>query len=459
MLRDGFRRARGLLGVAMVLVLTGIVLTGIAHAQTKTIRIWHTETSPASQAAMAEIIKRFEAARPGVKVQPEALVWNDLEGKIMASLAAGSPPELSHGQPITCVALRQQNLLLPLDDVVATLPEENMLPRYKKICAADNKIYGLVHASGTSLLIYRKDLAQKRGVTAPKTWDDFVKAAETMTLDTNGDGKVDIYGLTMPGDNLFINILMGEMIAANGGKLFDDKNKPQFDSKQMIETLNYWKRLAKFMPPGWEGHGYLDTFANLYGQKAAMMYAGYGRGASLIEQYVPEPMRNTDTFDVWGKPQGPSGSASAAQVDEETWMLFKGSANPELAKDFLSFFYKDENYIDHIKSVPIHLFPITKSLRTNVAYKDIPMVKRWASWLQIQEDYLNNDQAKPTLTVDWSDLDTKPYLMQILGSGVLRDMVLEAAVEEQTDRGGRKTRSAARGTDRAPKRRSQMVTR
>jgi hypothetical protein len=59
------------------------------------------------------------------------------------------------------------------------------------------------------------------------------------------------------------------------------------------------------------------------------------------------------------------------------------------------------------------------------------MVKRWGSWLQVQEDYLNNDQAKPTLTIDWSDLDTKPYLMQILGSGILRDMVLDVAVENK----------------------------
>jgi multiple sugar transport system substrate-binding protein len=416
--------ARGLMGGALA-----TLLAGTAFAQTKTIRVWHTETSPASQAAVAEIVKRFEATRPGVKVQAEALAWNDLEGKIMASLAAGSPPEVAHGQPITCSALRQQGLLLPVDDVIAKLPESNLLPRYKKVCAADGKVYGLVHASGTSLLIYRKDLAAKKGVKPAKTWDEFIKVAEALTIDDNKDGKPEIYGLTIPGDNLFINILMGEMIAANGGKLFDDKNKPQFDSKQMAETLDYWKRLAKFMPPGWEGHGYLDTFANLYGQKAAMMYAGYGRGASLIEQYAPENMRNTDTFDVWLKPHGPSGKSPAAQVDEETWMLFKGSANPELAKEFLSFFYKDENYVEYIKSVPIHFFPITKSLRANAAYKDIPMVKRWASWLQVQEDYLNNDQAKPTLTVDWSDLDTKPYLMKILGSGILRDMVLDVAVE------------------------------
>ncbi len=57
------------------------------------------------------------------------------------------------------------------------------------------------------------------------------------------------------------------------------------------------------------------------------------------------------------------------------------------------------------------------------------MIQRWGSWLAAQEYYLDNDLVKPTMVVEWDDLNTKPYLMQILGSGILRDMVLEVTVE------------------------------
>lgn len=422
----GLRDGLGALGIAALL---SAGLSGASSAQDKTIRVWHTETNPASQEAVAEIVKRFEESHPGVKVEAEALAWGDLEGKIMASLAAGSPPELAHGQPITCTALQSQGLLEPLDEVVESIGPDNIWEQIKKVCAADGHNYGLVHAAGTSLLVYRADLAKEKGLTPAKTWDEFLANAEALTIDENGDGTIDIYGLTIPGDNLFINILTGELIKANGGKLFDANNKPLFESPEMIEVLEYWRDLAKYMPPGWEGHGYLDTFANMYGQKAAMMYAGYGRGASLIEQYAPKEMQSTDYFDVWVKPVGPSGDKAAVQVDEEPWMLFKDSANPDLAKEFLKFFYQDENYIEYIKSVPIHFFPITKSLRASPDYAAIPMVDRWGGWLEAQEYYLDNDLAKPTLVVDWEDMNTKPYLMQILGSGVLRDMVFEVAVE------------------------------
>jgi ABC-type glycerol-3-phosphate transport system substrate-binding protein len=405
------------------------VFSGGALAAKKVIHVWHTETNPQSRGAVANIVARFEALHPDIKVEAEALAWGDLEGKILAALAAGSPPELSHGQPITCAALQEKGLLLPLDDVVDAIGEDNIWDQIKKVGKFGDHYYGLVHAAGTSLLVYRKDLAQKMGLQNPKTWDDLLNNAKALTMDTNGDGKTDIYGLTISGSNLFVNILMGELIKANGGILFDEQNRPRFTDRPMIETLNFLKELTKYLPPGWEGHGYRETFANMYGKKAAMMFQGYGRGASLIEQYAPKDMMSTDTFDVWIKPHGPSGTKPAAQVDQEPWMLFKGSKYPNEAKEFLKFFYQDDNYLEYIQTVPIHFFPITKSLRQSKAYQQTPMIQRWKGWLDVQEYYLDNDLVKPTLVVEWKDMATKPYLMDILGSGILKDMVMEVTKE------------------------------
>jgi ABC-type glycerol-3-phosphate transport system substrate-binding protein len=405
------------------------VFSGGALAAKKVIHVWHTETNPQSRAAIANIVARFEALHPDIKVEAEALAWGDLEGKILAALAAGSPPELSHGQPITCAALQEKGLLLPLDDVVDAIGEDNIWDQIKMVGKFGDHYYGLVHAAGTSLLVYRKDLAQKMGLKNPKTWDDLLNNAKALTMDTNGDGKTDIYGLTISGSNLFVNILMGELIKANGGVLFDDQNRPRFTDKSMIETLNFLKELTKYLPPGWEGHGYRETFANMYGKKAAMMFQGYGRGASLIEQYAPEEMQSTDTFDVWIKPHGPGGTKPAAQVDQEPWMLFKGCKYPNEAKEFLKFFYQDDNYLEYIQTVPIHFFPITKSLRQSRAYQQTPMIQRWKGWLDVQEYYLDNDLVKPTLVIEWKDMASKPYLMDILGSGILKDMVMEVTKE------------------------------
>jgi multiple sugar transport system substrate-binding protein len=413
-----------------IAVAVGVLGSAPSFAQDKVVRVWHTETEPQTIKAFNDIARRFEAKSPGVKIEAEGLAWGDLEGKIMAALAAGAPPELSHGQPITCTALQAKGLLNPLDDVVKAIGEANIWDQVKRVCKVDGKQFGLVHAAGTSLLIYRKDMADKLGLKPPRTWTDLLANAKALTQDTNNDGKVDIYGITVPGDNLFVNIMLGELIKANGGVLFDKANKPQLTDTKMIEVLEFWRELVKYAPPGWEGHGYLQTFQNLYGQKAAMMFQGYGRGAGMIEKFAPREMANDRTFDVWVKPHGPSGNAPAAQVDEEPWMLFKAARNQAEAVEFLKFFYQDDNYLEYIRSVPIHFFPITKSLRQSAPYKQTEMIQRWKGWLDAQEQYLDKDQGKPTLVVDWADMTEKPYLMEVLGSGILRDMVMDVVVEQ-----------------------------
>src|SRR5437764_2218627 len=242
-----------------------------AHAQ-KVIRVWHTETQPNSQEAVKNIARRFEARHPGVKVEVEALAWGDLEPKIMQSLAVGTPPELSHGQPITCTALQSKGLLLPLDDVVKSLGEDNIWEQVKRVCRVGGTQYGLVHAAGTSLLIYRKDVAQKLGLKPPKTWADLVANAKAFS--TQG-----MAGITIPGDNLFINILLGELVKANGGIFFDKQNRPQLTSKPIVETLEFIRDLTQYAPKGWEGHGYLETCTDLDGLKAVNKSSRVGRGA------------------------------------------------------------------------------------------------------------------------------------------------------------------------------------
>src|SRR5437899_12013626 len=96
--------------VALATALT-VGIAAPALAQDKLVRVWHTETEPQTIKAFNDLARRFEAKNPAIKIEAEGLAWTDLEGKIMASLADGSPPELSHGQPITCTALPSKGLL------------------------------------------------------------------------------------------------------------------------------------------------------------------------------------------------------------------------------------------------------------------------------------------------------------------------------------------------------------
>jgi len=45
--------------------------------------------------------------------------------------------------------------------------------------------------------------------------------------------------------------------------------------------------------------------------------------------------------------------------------------------------------------------------------------------VDMQEKYFHNDWIKPVLVTEWDDMK-KPYLLEVMGSGILVDMVMEA---------------------------------
>ena len=318
--------------IPIVLVVTGLALPGGAQEK-KVVRIWHTETEPQSVQAFQGIINEFEKLRPDITVKQEALAWGDLEPKLIAALAAGAPPDASHGQAVTCASFYAKGLLRDQEDIAAAIGRDNIWEAVRKQCLHDGKYYGIPHSAATSLLIYRKDIFKQKGLKPPETWDDLIKVAEAM-MERDKDGRVTRYGLSLPGVGLFINIMVGELTKANGGRLFDPKTgRPTFTEKPVVEVLDFYKKLnATVLPPGWLGHGYLDTFTNLATGKAAMLYQGYGRGAGLIEKYAPKEIANADHFGVLVRPIGPSGKVTSAQIDAEPWMVFKNAKYPNEAE-------------------------------------------------------------------------------------------------------------------------------
>jgi multiple sugar transport system substrate-binding protein len=114
-----------------------------------------------------------------------------------------------------------------------------------------------------------------------------------------------------------------------------------------------------------------------------------------------------------------------AQLDSEPWMVFKQAKHAEEAVEFLKFFYKDDHYIRYLHSVPIHLLPMTRSTYRSPKYADNATIKKWRSWVDMQEAYFKADRVRPVLVTDWDDMK-KPYLLEVMGSGILVDMVLDA---------------------------------
>lgn len=220
-------------------------------------------------------IREFEAAT-GIKVQHEAYPSMPLRKKVLMELGARNKDlDVFQGMMKMAFQYEKAGWLEPLDQYIhnktLTNPDfdfEDFFPRTRAII--NGKLIGLSNSVNPQVLIYRKDLFRKYNVKVPTNWKELEKAAKKLTLDTNGDGKTDIYGwiARMNNENTapFANFLYN-----NGATYLDENRKPVFNSPQAVEAFKFYGYLArKYGPPGAAAIGWKEVVGAIAQGKAAM---------------------------------------------------------------------------------------------------------------------------------------------------------------------------------------------
>ncbi len=407
----------------------------------KELQVWHTEVDPKSVKAIDEIIADFEKAHPGFKIKQQALGWGDLNTKLLAAIAAGGPPDLTHLNPFMTASLHVKGLLRPMDDLVRHLGEQNIHEATRKLQFFDGKYYGVTHAMGGTFYAYRADLLRQKGLRPPETFDDMLKVAAALTEDTKTGKR---YGVQMPGEKLYMGFVHpAETLASNGGSWVDAKTwRPKLNDRPMLEILEFFQKLGRYMPSGWSGQKYLDTLAALATDKVALVWLSGARTIGYIERYAPEGMRDPDHFQPMFKVHGPGGPKGIAALDGENWAIFTQSRYPDEAIEFLKLFYKRENYIKYCHTVPIHLTPILTPILNDPEYLSHPTIRTWRSWHDFMVKGLQEGRFLP-IGFTRPDDNLLPFLAELDGSGIVMDMVSGVmaggkGVKEEADRAQRR---------------------
>ena len=196
-----------------------------------TVRVW-TFLKPAGttgrEKALKQIITDFETANPGIRIQVEPIPYQELARQFAAAVSAGNGPDLIWLEAVDSEMIQQGAVA----DMAKLFEAEkaDFLPDLYKAAGygEDGKVYGMVlWPSPTNVIFYRKDLFKAAGIALPlKTWDDFVTAAQKLTIDKDKDGKPEVWGFGFSlgskatGENPF-QIALYEL----QGALFDTKNR------------------------------------------------------------------------------------------------------------------------------------------------------------------------------------------------------------------------------------------
>ena len=184
----------------------------------------------AELAAYQELVAAFEADQPGVDVELihiPSLV--DYRQRLGADFAAGAPADIVLINYRRYAALAAIGLLEPLGPYLresALIDETDFYREAIEPFRWRGELMCIPQNLSSLAVYYNKALFDAAGLPYPAddwTWDDFLATAKALTLDLDGDGRTDQYGL---GTEATI-FRVAPFIWQNGGELVDNPLDPR----------------------------------------------------------------------------------------------------------------------------------------------------------------------------------------------------------------------------------------
>ena len=236
---------------------------------------------------MQKQTKHFEAANPDIKVKWVTLEEGALRARVTTDIATkgGQFDVMTIGMYETPI-WGKKGWLKELK-TSAAYDVDDMLPAMRNGLSVSGKLYAAPFYGESSMLMYRKDLMDKAGVTIPNnpTWVQVRDAAAKIHNPAEGVYGICLRGKPGWGDNAAFLTTMANTF---GGQWFDMKWKPQLDSKPWHDAINFYvDMLTKYGPPGSANNSFNEILA-LYNEGKCGMWVD----ATIAASFISDPKQS-----------------------------------------------------------------------------------------------------------------------------------------------------------------------
>jgi multiple sugar transport system substrate-binding protein len=287
--------------------------------------------APEELAVWQAVVDDFHKANPDITVKVDVSDWDSYWTKLNTLIAGGTPPDVFAMDAPLFLDWQSRGALLNLQPYIDANPGflDGVYPQTLTAYETADGYYGLPRDFQTIVLFYNKDMFDAAGVPYPTedwTYDDLMAAAKQLTVDTDGDGKIDQYGLWS--DTWDMELLWSEAIWANGGEIIsEDHSKTLIGEGGAMDAWKYIDSLYK------EGVMPTPTAAGEFG--GDLFQAGKAAMTTIGHWAVPGYVQSGINFDVVPMPSGPAGEATS--VNSAGFVISKDSKNKDAAFEFVKF--------------------------------------------------------------------------------------------------------------------------
>lgn len=387
---------KGIFILLLILVMGSLVFAGgrgekaVDASATEKIIIWTNLTAD----AQAKVLnKQFTevAAEMGVEFEMVTISFNDMYTKLATAVESGNVPDIMHTNFAGTAYLHSQGIITEMDDVIAGIGKDDFIASYLHVLNADGKTWGVPDWALHTSVWYRKDLFKQYNIEIPKNWAEFEAAAKKLTLDTNRDGKIDIYGFPVPMHAVQVAPqTYYEFLYSAGVTTFDPKTGEYSFGKQKREAkevMDYMINLYKTTSPPAAIEWSWNEYRNALVEGTVAMTLDMGAVIGLAQSNNPEMVEKLGCFDLPGR----FGVKPASFGSGYAFVVSKQGSDKKQAikKEFISRLYTSERAAERALSRPMFAFPSLYSALE--IYKLSPLVALFQEQIATITDAFENN--------------------------------------------------------------------
>ena len=277
-------------------------------------------------------ITEFNKTHPDVKVTFERQQWTGIVEKLTTSLSSSDSPDVIELGNTQAQAFEAAGALKDLTADKAALGGDDLLQSLVEAGTYDGKFYGVPYYAGARVVLYRKDLFTKSGLSVPTTIDELLAAANKLKADNAATANFS--GMYLPGKNWFaalpfIWVEGGDIAVQNG-----DSWKGMLASDKSVTGLTeFQKFIQETSGAPKDGDDSKDYIAFCNGEVGMMPAPGW-KPSQIINKDDGCPAMEAN-IGAFAMPGLTAGTTSPAFLGGSNLAISAKSKNPDLASELL----------------------------------------------------------------------------------------------------------------------------
>jgi multiple sugar transport system substrate-binding protein len=320
----------GILVLLLSLSLGAVSCSSVPNDGKIHVTFWQGINPPTNREVLQKLVDKFNRSQNDVFVESIYAGQPDQQiPKILSAVVGNAAPDLLWYTSTLTGRLVELDALRSLDDLIAnSLRRDEIDPALFPTMQwrggthpVRNRTWSVPFATNNIGIFYRPSLFKAAGIEKlPQTWAELRQVSKQLTIDKDGDGRVDQRGIFLPlGKGEFTVFIWSPFLWSAGGELIKD-NRPQLNTPAAQAALQLWQDLIKddsavLSQPE---RGYEED--NFVSGKVAMQISGSWALRFMTQKKID--------FDVMPIPQE---HYPATTIGGENLFLFKSTPEREAA--------------------------------------------------------------------------------------------------------------------------------